>query len=66
MPRTYSRETTTNELLEGVSLAGRRVLVTGGSEVPATALDSVVPLVDSTPRCVVWCLMSVSPPSQGR
>jgi len=31
VPRTFSRETTTNELLEGVSLSGRRVLITGGS-----------------------------------
>ena len=31
MAKTFSRETTTNELLEGVNLAGRRVLVTGGS-----------------------------------
>jgi NAD(P)-dependent dehydrogenase (short-subunit alcohol dehydrogenase family) len=29
--RTFSRETTTHELLDGVSLSGRRVLVTGGS-----------------------------------
>jgi len=29
--RSFSRETTTNELLEGVNLAGRRVLITGGS-----------------------------------
>jgi NAD(P)-dependent dehydrogenase (short-subunit alcohol dehydrogenase family) len=29
--RTFSRETTTHELLEGVDLSGRRVLVTGGS-----------------------------------
>ena len=29
--RTFGRETTTDELLEGVDLSGRRVLVTGAS-----------------------------------